>query len=126
MSLHSEIINIERHAQRRSEMQSKLHDLGVPFEIHPGVDIRNVGDEEIFSRCLKVGPWGECLPRNMACTLSHVAAWERFLETGKSHCLVLEDDVFLTEDFGEIVNDLSWWPQDAEVVKLEAWRGRSS
>jgi glycosyl transferase family 25 len=37
----------------------------------------------------------------------------------------LEDDVHLATDLGEWTRDLRWWPQDADIVKLERWRART-
>ena len=123
--LHSEMVNLARATDRRDHMQAELARTGVSTLMHPAVDCREVSETEIYARVALEGPWGYMHPPAAACTLSHLLLWERFLETDKSHCLVLEDDIHMADDLGQWVNDLGWWPNDADIVKLERWRGRS-
>lgn len=59
-----------------------------------------------------------------ACYQSHRGAWSRLVASGESHALVMEDDLIFSPDIGRYL-DPDWVPADADLVKLESFRGRS-
>lgn len=123
--LHIEMINLARATLRRENMQLELAKAGVAAHFEPAFDISEHGEGALAPHCATDGPWGKLHPGNMACTLSHGLAWERFLASDADYCVVFEDDVFISTDMGAWLADMSWWPEDAQLVKLERWRGRS-
>jgi len=123
--LHSEMINLARASDRREHMTAELARVGVKTVMHPAIDCRQVPEDDIYAQVALEGPWGYMHPPAAACTLSHLLIWERFLETDKTHCLIMEDDIHMADDLGQWVSDLGWWPADADIVKLERWRGRT-
>ncbi len=66
-------------------------------------------------------PWCyEALSRyERACILSHRAALQEFLATGDRYGCMFEDDVFISPEFPRFMNDLSWIPEDCNVMKIE-------
>lgn len=58
-----------------------------------------------------------------ACFASHRLAWQRFLDSGRSHGVIMEDDLSLSPRFGRLLGG-EWIPADADVVKLETWGSR--
>jgi glycosyl transferase family 25 len=123
--LYSEMVNLARAADRRAHMQAELANAGVSAAMHPAVDCREVPEARIYEHVSLEGPWGYMHPPAAACTLSHLHIWERFLQTGKSHCLILEDDIHISPELGKWMDDLDWWPKDADIVKLERWRAKT-
>lgn len=121
--LHIEMINLVRATDRRTRMEAELKNAGVKANFHPAYDMQAHPREEMLTQCLTEGPWGVFQDGNMAITISHAQVWERFLETDATHCLVMEDDIFIAPELGQWISDLSWWPADADMVKLERWRG---
>lgn len=125
MQVYCEMINLEADQDRRQHMAAELARAGVEARVFPGFDYRVQGMEALQEHCRPFGPWGVFHAQNMACTLSHAAAWERFLETDLPYALVLEDDVFVSPELGAWLSDASWWPEDADMVKIERWQSRS-
>lgn len=123
--LHSEMVNLARAADRRAHMTAELDRVGVVATMHPAVDCRDTPSAEIYAQVSMEGPWGFVHPPAAACTLSHLHIWERFLASDKTYCLILEDDIHMADDLAKWTADLGWWPADADIVKLERWRGRS-
>lgn len=121
MALHLELITLARDVERQALMKKELAQAGLEVDVTPGFDYRTSDPEELERHCKPEGPWGVFHKQNMACTISHMWAWERFLETDASHCLVLEDDVHIAPELGVWLSDLSWWPVDADLVKIERW-----
>ncbi|MCX7567235.1 glycosyltransferase family 25 protein [Sulfitobacter sp. F26169L] len=124
-TLHSEMVNLARATDRREHMKAELAKAGVTTTMHPAVDCREVSEDEIYAQVMLEGPWGYMHPPAAACTVSHMLLWERFLKTDKTHCLILEDDIHMSSELGDWVADLGWWPEDADIVKLERWRGKT-
>jgi glycosyl transferase family 25 len=112
------LINLGRRPDRLAAMTEQLGALEVPFTRIEAVDAqacRGAALDEDFVR----GPLGELSRGDKACTLSHMKALEIFLETGKSHGLILEDDVALSPRCGSVLRNESWLPAGMVVVKLE-------
>lgn len=122
MTMHIELLNLERDADRLVLMREELAKAGLQAQTTPGLDYRVAGTADLDKYCKPEGPWGTFHQQNMACTISHMRAWERFVASDASHCLVLEDDIFVAPELGEWVADLSWWPKGADMIKIERWQ----
>jgi glycosyl transferase family 25 len=124
MKLHAEMINLERARERREKMRAELAQAGVSADFYPAFDLQQSSRDEMLAQCRADGPWGAFHDSNMAITISHAQVWERFLSGDADLCLVMEDDIFISPDLGAWLDDLSWWPKDAGIVKIERWRAR--
>ncbi len=108
------VINLARRPDRLAKMEAQLSALGLPFTRIDAVD--GTGDAEIG------------YPRNhprlskpeYACYLSHINTFRAFLETGASHCLVLEDDVELSARLPAFLAETPFLTSDRALVRLEA------
>ena len=125
MSVYIEMINLGRAADRRAHMRPEMARAGFEAIFHPAFDFTEHAETDILSRCKREGPWGTFHTPNMAATISHALAWERFLASDANHCLIMEDDIFIAPELGAWLKDLSWWPADADIVKLERWRSKN-
>ncbi|MEO0633920.1 MAG: glycosyltransferase family 25 protein [Pseudomonadota bacterium] len=125
-TVYTEVINLARASERRAHMQAELATAGITARFLPAFDMKEHAPEKLLEHCTRTGPWGVFQPGNMACTISHELAWERFLETGAEFCVILEDDVYISPDIAAWLADLSWWPDDAHLVKIERWNGRDT
>ena len=123
--LYIEMINLARATDRRAHMEAELARAGLRAAFPPAFDYSEHDRSVMLKHCTETGPWGTFQPGNMACTISHGQAWERFLDTDATHCVVFEDDVFISPNLGAWLADLSWWPEDAHLVKLERWRAKT-
>lgn len=120
-SLYTAVINLARADDRRELQSKQFADIGLDVAFFDACDML---DPEVQSKAAQLpdrGPWTVFYIQDKACTLSHLAVLEAFLAREETHCLVLEDDVFAARDMAEWMRDLSWWPADAEVVKIETW-----
>ena len=121
MKLYTEMLNIERAIDRKALMLKELENKNIKAHIFKGIDFKEVKKEEILAEFLPYGPWGQLDIQSMACTLSHAKAWERFLRSDAEICFIMEDDVHVSEDLEQWLINLSWWPDGADIVKLECW-----
>ncbi|MGO9460148.1 MAG: glycosyltransferase family 25 protein [Rhodomicrobium sp.] len=111
------VINLDRQPARMERMAQQLG--GVAFERVPAVEGR--GLEGLERRAGEVPRRPEELTRyERAVGLSHREVWQRLIESGASHCCVLEDDVILSPEFPAFVGARDWLPANAGIVKIEA------
>lgn len=121
MKLYSEMLNIERAKDRKEHMLRELKKNEIEANFFKSVDYEETLKETLLKDCVDHGPWGHFHIQNMAATVSHSIAWERFLNTDADICLIMEDDIFISSETKHWLNDLAWWPEDADIVKIECW-----
>ncbi len=119
--VYAEMVNLARASDRRDRMRAELAAAKVDCLFEPGVDMNEHPLSDLLNECSASGPLGAFPIPHMAATLSHARIWERFLATNKSYCLVFEDDIFISPELERWLADLDWWPEDADIIKLEHW-----
>lgn len=115
------IIHLARASERRALMEVELARAGVAVDGWAAVDGRDPANAARVAAVPDTGPWCVMDPHAKGCLLSHLDAIEAFLAGTSSHLMVLEDDIFIAEDLGQWLSG-DWWPEDANIVKLERWR----
>ena len=121
------LINLERSVPRRQAMEARLREIRLAYEIQPAIDgaahfaeiIREV-DQQAFVR--NVGR--PLLPGEVGCYLSHLAAWQRALDSGAEVLLVLEDDVVFHPDFVDALKLALANQNDWDFLKLNKIRAK--
>jgi glycosyl transferase family 25 len=96
------LINLDRSAHRRVQMEQRLADLGLAYTRLPAVDgkahwaelVASV-DVPLFER--QVGR--DLMMGEIGCYHSHLRAWQALIDSDCHTLLVLEDDVVFGEDF---------------------------
>jgi glycosyl transferase family 25 len=58
----------------------------------------------------------------VGCLLSHRGCWRRIAAGSDEYAAVFEDDIDLSHNGADCLRDISWIPNDADLVKLEAYR----
>lgn len=116
--MHAYVINLDRSSDRRQHITSELQRTEMAYDLISAVDGRDLdlGDSELVDPSLA----SRCpFPAGAAgCALSHVAAYQRILDDGHESALVLEDDVVLPTDLGDVVEDVAAHLTGAEVALL--------
>lgn len=56
------------------------------------------------------------LPGEVACALSHIGIYERMLDEGMSHCLILEDDIVLPKGFLAVATRIAEEERGSDVI----------
>jgi len=89
------IINVKAFVERRRHVEAQLARFGLAGEFIHDFDAGEITPE--LDRRWFAG--GELNRGQKSCALKHIAALERVVERGWQHCLVLEDDVVLSDGF---------------------------
>lgn len=116
-------INLDRRPDRWAHVLAEGTRAGIAIERLPAVDAK---EPHVAAAAAQVEPTADGLPMSaaaFACFASHRLAWQRLLESGDSHGMVMEDDLNLSPAIGRLLGT-DWIPADADVVKLETWGTR--
>ncbi len=116
--MHAYVINLARSQDRRAHMTTELTKTGLNYQIVSGVDGRELDLNEsdlIDPVFLSRYPFSA---GTAGCALGHLHAYQAILEDDQDEALVLEDDVTLPVDLGELVDDVAGHLTGAEVGLL--------
>ena len=120
------VINLDRRADRLQRINAHLADRGVTFHRQAACDAHMVPEHNIAKIVRPTGPLGPIGLGDRACTVSHTWAWAAFLDTGMSHALFLEDDIYLAHDLAPTLATTAWIPPETHAVKLEKYNEGAS
>jgi glycosyl transferase family 25 len=119
--LETRVIHLARSTVRHAIISRELAKAGVQGALFAAVDGRDPAEAARLAEVPDHGPWGALDAHAKGCLLSHLDAMAGFVAGEASHLLVLEDDVFLSEDLAPWLQ-AEVWPADADLIKLEGWR----
>lgn len=121
MKLYSGIINLAHRTDRRASMQKQMDAQALDVPFFDAVYGAELPSEALDKWVMPIGPFGRQGNGDRACTASHFELMRAFLSTDAEWLLAMEDDAILSPELSAWIDDLSWIPGDADVVKLEAW-----
>lgn len=114
------VINLDRRPDRLAFFREQAAARGFAFERIVAVDGT---DPALAARAagLAAGFREKTIgPLQLACFESHRKAWRALLDSEDDTALVMEDDLVVSDDFATLLAD-DWFPEDADLVRLEAW-----
>ncbi|MDX8350977.1 glycosyltransferase family 25 protein [Cognatiyoonia sp. IB215182] len=96
------LINLDRDADRRANMERQLDAMGLNYMRFPAIygkdhvdALAKRADAAAYARNMG----SPILPGKMGCYASHIAVWEAFVASDREVALILEDDVIFHDDF---------------------------
>lgn len=123
MSLDSYVISLSTHKERHSHIRQVFNKLNLTFNFFDAINtsqsssILKENSLTINSPLLSDG--------EVACYLSHFCLWKRLVNNQLKYMAIFEDDVYLADDSYTLLNDLSWLPNNFDVIKLETMYERT-
>lgn len=115
------VINRPKDTQRRQDMQDRLSPLGIEPVFFPAIDgyaleIDTLEDYDGEKRRRYFGK--DLRPGEIGCLLSHRAIYEKMLAEDIDQAVVLEDDVFLEDDFRTTLEDIQRLDLDWDIIRF--------
>ncbi|TPK69241.1 glycosyl transferase family 2 [Mesorhizobium sp. B2-4-19] len=114
-------INLDRQTGRWSELCASAEAAGLTLQRVAAIDGRALAKEdwtEIDLPTARKLSGRDILPGEYACYRSHIQALETFLAGGGSHGLIVEDDVFFSENTIRRIEAIIAAVPDFDVIKL--------
>ena len=107
------VANLRKNADRRESISSQLSALGLDYELITGVDGRALSSSELKAFCGGASSVKSCGGRAMTaaeigCALTHTLMYKKFLESGESHAVFLEDDALILDGFRDFIRDFDY------------------
>lgn len=112
------LINMDKDVDRLEKVTKECNIVNIKFERFPGVKISNLSqnilDKYIPKETQKYGTNGM-----IGCGLSHLFIWQDAVKKNYKNILVLEDDVYFTDEFNEYLkNVMEEVPNDYDILYL--------
>jgi glycosyl transferase family 25 len=117
------VISLKRAGNRRAFIRHELDVLGVDYEIVDAVDGRALDERALcsYSEWRTVYQYGRGLGRGMvACSMSHLHAYERIVAENIAEIVILEDDVRPLAEFPVVLDSRNKLPDDWDVVTFHS------
>jgi glycosyl transferase family 25 len=117
------VISLERASDRRAFIRRELDSLGVEYEIVDAVDGRTLDERALcsYSEWRTVYRYGRGLGRGMvACSMSHLHAYERIAAAKIAEVVIMEDDVRPLKEFPGVLDARTNLPDDWDVVTFHS------
>lgn len=116
------LINLPRDTRRFAMMQAQLQRLALPFEQVPAVYGRELSEVErarLYSPALNRARFHQAMvPGEIGCYASHLQVWQRLVNSGAPHALVLEDDAELRPKLPAALRAAAALPPHWDMIKL--------
>ncbi len=115
-------INLDRRTDRRAFMEEQFAALGLDIQRLPATTPDTITSNDIAP--LSPAAIVETMsPVEVAISVSHFRAWQRMLDEGRDHVLVIEDDYKLSSRFPAFLTDFDRKRPDVGLLRLEAQLG---
>jgi glycosyl transferase family 25 len=111
------LINLDRAVERRERMEALLDGLGLAYERVPAVD--SATERHRLQDAFDFHNGATATDAEMICVLSHMRAWDRFLETDAPAAVFLEDDVHFAPSYSAVTAGLGIRADDEAIWRLE-------
>lgn len=101
------VINLERSADRRTKISTRLSELGIDFELIPATDGSALSDSDRakYDEAHVINNISRPLsPAEVGCYVSHTKLWQRILDEHIPWAVILEDDVLIQADLKAILS----------------------
>lgn len=120
------VINLDRSTGRLAWVQSQFAAAGLTFERFSAVDMNDI-TPEAMARITRPRKEDTLWARSeVACFLSHRECWQRIAAGPDAFVAVFEDDIFLSRNAAEFLDDTLWMPPGVELVKIETFLQRTT
>ena len=112
------VINLARHPQRYAFMEAQLLALGLTPE---RLEAANGADPKVRAAAA-VASYAPLSDGEVGCFESHRAIWRQVVDRDLPGAFVLEDDVAVASDFGDLAFDAALM-ESCDLIKLDLWHG---
>lgn len=117
------VINLDRSVDRLQHIEKQFEKLDLPFTRISGVDGRLLTKEQLDVVIDPVKRWDVTIPASeIGCFLSHRKCLELVVKGEDAYGAIFEDDIAFTHNAGDLLNNISWIPDGADIIKLDTFK----
>lgn len=114
------VINLDRSTERLKTISSRLLELGLEYERISAVDGKKMEDYTARFNLDKflLESKHQLVPGEAGCAESHINVWTEVIRRNLPYALVLEDDVIISAEIREILNNSCYF-ENFDYLKLD-------
>ncbi len=115
------VINMAKHATRRTDMAERLDAIGLPFTFFEAVDgyALSLADCPVYDGARRRRWFGRDMTQGeVGCLMSHRAIYQKMVDENIAVALILEDDVMFEKDFPAVLAALLASPVRWDMVRF--------
>lgn len=116
------VISLESATERQEHIKNEFGKHSVEFEFFDALSPDSAIE---YAQSLGIEVGQNITATELACMMSHVAAWQHIIENNLTHAAIYEDDIYLGEDAKQLLNSDSWIKPDWHIIKIEAFSKRA-
>lgn len=111
------VISLETAVERRTHIYNEFSQKNLDFNFFNAV----TPDKAIgIALDLKLNFNEETLARTeLACLISHILLWQMMIEQKEPYIAIFEDDIYLSDEVGSLLNRVDWIDPNYDVIKIE-------
>ena len=101
------VVNLKKDKDRRKNIIIEIKKQNIKnYEIIDAINGNELNNKELDNASYKnknlINPWNTKMsPSQVGCALSHIKIYKKFIQTDYNLALILEDDAFFVQNFGE-------------------------
>lgn len=116
-------LNLDKRQDRRDFMERQFDAIGLNAHRVAAVTPDDLDPVLVARHCQPRQFPPRLLPLELACALSHQAAWRQMLADGRDSAVVLEDDIFVSARLGAFLADVQAQPPSHDIIRIETRQG---
>lgn len=114
------VINMDKDKQRLKEITKECKKFNIKFERFTGIDASKLTKKE-KSKYITDYCNNYCTNSIIGCAMSHIKIYEDIINKGYKNALILEDDIYICNDFYDVLNKaFEELPEDYDILYLGA------
>lgn len=117
MNMKNFVISLKSASDRREHIINQFEGKGIPFNFFDAIE-----PSQITSQAEKIGftiRQGDLTQNELACFLSHFSLWNKIVNENIGYMAIFEDDIYLSDEAGSLLNRVDWIDPNYDVIKIE-------
>ena len=111
------VVSLVNEYARREHIDHLFHEHHLDFSYFDAINKQQVADTlEKYNLTVNTD---KLSAGEIGCILSHYSLWQQMVEYNLRYLIVFEDDIYLAKGAKNLLNNLSWLPDDFDLIKLE-------
>ena len=121
------VINLNRSKERLQKIKARLNELNVGFERIEAFDGSNLNNDEYraltypYNHPCRIRFTRELTKGEVGCFISHRKCWEKLVESNDNYAVILEDDLYISDEAKQFLTNLDWIPQNIGLIRLSSF-----
>ena len=121
------VINLNRSHERLQKISARLNELNIDFERVEAFDGLNLSDEEYkaltfpYNHPCRVRFTRELTKGEVGCFISHRKCWQKLVESNENYAVILEDDLYISDEAIQFLENLNWLPKEIGLIRLSSF-----